>query len=131
MPASSTRFLTAAQVMRLYEVNIMRARPTQPTYLESALDSPQRHKHYGQNDIFQLAGILGEKTTLNHAYQDGNKRTSLLAADMFLKMNGHQLQKTLSKSEELDGRIRDAHVAVATKEWDAEKLAAFYKSLAS
>ncbi|KID59689.1 DOC family protein, partial [Metarhizium hybridum] len=61
--------------------------------LESAIDSPMNHKNYGQTDLFQLAGILAEKVILNHPYQDGNKRTALFAADMFLKINGYQLQK--------------------------------------
>ncbi|KAF9765349.1 hypothetical protein IL306_002437 [Fusarium sp. DS 682] len=117
--------------MRLYETNIIRARPTQITYLESAVFSPQQHKHYGQDDPFQLAGILAQKITLNHAYQDGNKRTSLLAANEFLRMNGYQLREELFPSDEIDDKITAAHVAVATKQWDAEKLAAFYKSIAT
>lgn len=129
MSTGYLRFLTTAQVMRLYDTNITRAFPTQPTYLESAVYSPQQHKHYGQTDIFQLAGVLAQKITLNHAYQDGNKRVSLLAADMFMKMNGYQLQKTLLGRDELDEQLQSAHVAVATKQWDAESLASFYKSV--
>ncbi|EXL94852.1 hypothetical protein NOF04DRAFT_11014 [Fusarium oxysporum II5] len=58
MSAQSFRFLTAAQILRLYETNIIRARPTQMTYLESAVFSPQQHKNYGQEDPFELASIL-------------------------------------------------------------------------
>lgn len=132
MSAGYIRFLTTSQVMRLYETHVTRgARPTQPTYLESAVYSPQQHKHYGQNDIFQLAGLLAEKIILNHAYQDGNKRVALLAADMFLKINGYQLQKKLFTRDELDSQLQSAHVAVATNQWDAEQLAAFYSSIAT
>lgn len=127
MSTNCLRFLTTAQVMRLYDTNITRALPTQPTYLESAVYSPQQHKHYGQTDLFQLAGVLAQKITLNHAYQDGNKRVSLLAADMFMKINGYQLQKTLLSRDELDEQLQSAHVAVATKQWDAENLASFYE----
>jgi hypothetical protein len=52
MSSTCLRFLTANQVMRLYDANIARARPTQPTYLESAVYSPQQHKNYGQTDLF-------------------------------------------------------------------------------
>lgn len=131
MSARYLRFLTTAQVMRLYETNITRARPSQPTYLESAVFSPQQHKHYGQDNLFQLAGLLAEKIILNHPYQDGNKRIALLAADMFLKMNGYQLQKTLFTRDELDQQLQNAHVAVATSQWDAESLASFYQSVAT
>lgn len=55
--------------------------------LESAINSPMNHKYYGQTDLFQLAGVLAEKIIFDHLYQDGNKRTALYVADMFLKMN--------------------------------------------
>jgi death-on-curing family protein len=44
-------------------------------------------KHYsGQSNLFQLAANLSEKIMKNHAFQDGNKRAALVAADMFLKI---------------------------------------------
>ncbi|QUC17169.1 uncharacterized protein UV8b_01410 [Ustilaginoidea virens] len=95
MSASVFRFLTTKQVKRLYDAHIARVQPTQPTYLESATYSPQQHKRYGEQDLFRLAGVLAQKIILNHAYQDGNKRISLLAADIFLKINGYQLQSEL------------------------------------
>ncbi|KAF5620602.1 DOC family protein [Fusarium sp. NRRL 52700] len=131
MSTSYLRFLTTSQVKRLYDTHIARAQPTQPTYLESAIYSPQQHKHYGEEDLFRLAGVLAEKIILNHAYQDGNKRVALLAADMFLKINGYQLQKKLFTSDELDQQLQSAHIAVATNQWDAEQLASFYRSVAT
>ncbi|KAF4473189.1 doc family [Fusarium agapanthi] len=125
------RFLTTSQVKRLYDTHIARAQPTQPTYLEFAIYSPQQHKHYGEEDLFRLAGVLAEKIILNHAYQDGNKRVALLAADMFLKINGYQLQKMLFTSDELDQQLQSAHIAVATNQWDAEQLASFHRSVAA
>ncbi|KAG5755920.1 hypothetical protein H9Q69_000043 [Fusarium xylarioides] len=50
---------------------------------------------------------------------------------MFLKINGYQLQKKLFTQDELDRQIQSAHVAVATKQWDAEQLASFYRSIAT
>lgn len=117
--------------MRLYETHIAHARPTQPTYLESAVYSPRQHNRYGQNDVFQLAGVLAEKIILNGAYQDGNKRVALLAADMFSKINGYQLNKKPFAGDQLDQQLQLAHVAVATNEWNAEKLAQLYVSVAT
>ena len=79
--------------MRLYETHVTRASPTQLPLLESAVSSPQNKYYYGQDDVFQLTGILAERIILNHAYQGANKRAALLAADMFLKIKGFQLQK--------------------------------------
>ncbi|EWZ41081.1 hypothetical protein FOXYS1_9691 [Fusarium oxysporum] len=131
MSAQSFRFLTAAQKFRLYETNIIRARPTQMTYLESAVFSPQQHKNYDQEDPFQLGSILAQKIILNHPYQDRNKRMALVAANMFLQLHGYQLRKPLFISDEIDEQIKDAHCAVATKQWDAKQLASFYKSIAT
>ncbi|KAG5978490.1 hypothetical protein E4U55_006159 [Claviceps digitariae] len=50
---------------------------------------------------------------------------------MFLKINGYQLQTTLFTRDELDRQLQNAHIAVATNQWDAESLAAFYKSIAT
>ncbi|RKK55819.1 hypothetical protein BFJ67_g4142 [Fusarium oxysporum f. sp. cepae] len=115
MSAQSFRFLTAAQKFRLYETNIILARPTQMTYLESAVFSPQQHKNYDQEDPFQLGSILAQKIFLNHPYQDRNKRMALVAANMFLQLHGYQLRKPLFISDEIDEQIKDAHCAVATK----------------
>ncbi|KID81912.1 DOC family protein [Metarhizium guizhouense ARSEF 977] len=126
------RFLTASQVKRLYTQHIATSSPTQPIMLESAIDSPLNHKRYGQTDLFQLAGVLAEKVILNHPYQDGNKRTALFAADMFLKMNGYQLQKKpMGKNDtELNQGLANAHVLVATSQWTSEDLGNYYASVA-
>ena len=67
----------------------------------------------------------------NHAYQDGNKRTALVAADMFLKMNGYKLQKTPLAKDEISHGITKAHVAVVTSKWDVKKLGLYYESIAT
>lgn len=83
---------------------------------------------------------------LNHSFTDGNKRTSVAAADMFLRLNGFQLRQSgengLTESEsqtdeqkdssehEPPNSLADAHVAVASGLWDVEKLARFYRKVA-
>lgn len=89
-------------------------------------------KYYEQEDnIFQLAANLAEKIMKNHAYQDGNKRTALLAADMFLKINGFKLQKTPMAHDAVNHGITNAHVAVVTSQWDAKQLGQYYESIAT
>lgn len=64
----------------------------EPPVLGSVVHSPMNIKHYAkEDDVFQLAANLAEKIMKDHAFQDGNKRTALLAADMFLKINGYYL----------------------------------------
>ncbi|GAB0139196.1 hypothetical protein EsDP_00007409 [Epichloe bromicola] len=130
MSARSFHFLTALQVQRLMGLKVGPLQLTQPTNLESAVYSPLQHKHYGQDNIFQLAGILGEKIILNHAFQDGNKRAALVAVDMFLKMNGYELQKKVFSKDAVDQQLKSAHIAVATTEWNSEHLASLYQKVA-
>ncbi|KAG6175842.1 hypothetical protein E4U36_008437 [Claviceps purpurea] len=117
------RFLTTTQVNKLYNTHFSNARlaqPTQPVYLESAIHSPRQHKRYGENDVFRLTGVLAQKIILNHAYQDGNKRTPLLAADMFLKINGYQLHKRLFYGNKTEKELEDAHASIGmSKYWCA------------
>ena len=131
------RFLTAAQIQRLHAAWVNpNAQPTQPIMLDSAVQSPINIKYYtNQQNVFQLAANLSEKIMKNHAYPDGNKRTALVAADMFLKINGYKLQRVLLQANDVNDRVNqsiaDAHVAVCTSAWTAEQLGQFYQSVAS
>lgn len=127
------RFLTAIQVQRLHTVLVIPdAVPTQPSMLESAVHSPMNLKHYGKmEDVFQLAANLAEKIMKNHAFQDGNKRTALVAADMFLKINGYCLQKVPFAEDMHNKGLANAHVAVVTHHWTVEQLGAYYRSVAA
>lgn len=110
----------------------MSASPTQPEMLESATASPLNNKYYGEENLFRLAAILASRIIKNHAFQDGNKRAALYSADMFLKINGYQLQKKpmAPDDEELNQALTDAHVAVATDVWTEEELGDYYESIA-
>lgn len=46
--------------------------------------------------IFDKAGLYMFNIINNHIFQDGNKRTGLGAALLFLRLNGFQLKKTLN-----------------------------------
>jgi death-on-curing family protein len=106
-----------------------------PCYLESAASSPVNHHHYGGvDDTFQLAALLAEKVALNHAFRDGNKRTALYAADMFLRVNGGAglLVDDPSEARGISPRglaLADAMVDVATRKWSAEDLAKLYRDV--
>lgn len=100
--------------------------------LESAIASPFNIKHYEKEEnVFQLAASLSEKIVKNHAYQDGDKRTALLAADMFLKINGYKLQRTPKAHDAGSHDITNAQVAVTTSRWDAKRLGEYYESIAT
>jgi death-on-curing protein len=73
--------------------------------LESTLARPQQLLHYQADaTIFELAASYGHGFAKNHVFLDGNKRISLTSIDIFLQLNGFQLE-----AEEVDAvlTIRD------------------------
>jgi death-on-curing protein len=52
-------------------------------------------------DLFEKAAALMESLAQNHPFLDGHKRTALMAAALFLRQNGRQLQATNDEVEKL------------------------------
>ena len=59
---------------------------------ESALAKPENLATYGNPDAAALAAAYGYGISRNHAFIDGNKRTALVAAELFLQLNGWRLK---------------------------------------
>ena len=59
--------------------------------LESALARPKNMRAYGETDICLFAAAYASGIVRNHPFVDGNKRTALLAAYVFLGLNGLDL----------------------------------------
>ncbi len=51
-------------------------------------------------NIYTKAAALMDSLIRNHPFLDGNKRTGIAAAAMFLRMNGYQLEATNTELEE-------------------------------
>ena len=65
--------------------------------LESAVAKPINHFHYeGVEDLVSLATTLLFGIARNHPFEDGNKRTGLLAAVAFLETNGYTIDRYVS-----------------------------------
>jgi death-on-curing protein len=61
--------------------------------LESALNRPIQHASYADPapDVPALAAMYGIAFVRNHPFIDGNKRTGLIAMELFLRRNGFRL----------------------------------------
>jgi len=59
--------------------------------LESALARPQNQFAYGEHALPRLAASYSFGISRNHPFLDGNKRTSLVIAELFLDLNGVEL----------------------------------------
>ena len=62
--------------------------------LDSALARPLNLVAYGEPDLAALAAAHGVGLAKNHAFVDGNKRATFLAAGLFLALNGQRLAAT-------------------------------------
>jgi death-on-curing protein len=62
--------------------------------LESALTRPQQVLAYAQTPppLARLAAVLCHGLARGHCFPDGNKRVALAILDVFLQMNGSELQ---------------------------------------
>ena len=67
------------------------AGPRDDNLLESALAKPHNLAAYGKPNVAALAAAYGYGISRNHAFIDGNKRTGLVAAELFLGSNGYRL----------------------------------------
>ena len=59
--------------------------------LRSALARPQNLLAYEDSDVIKLSAAYAFGIARGHAFVDGNKRTSLVATETFLALNGHEL----------------------------------------
>jgi death-on-curing protein len=62
--------------------------------LESALARPQNQFAYGEHTLPRLAASYAFGISRNHPFLDGNKRTSLVVAELFLELNRYELTAT-------------------------------------
>ncbi len=87
---------------------------------DSALARPLLKEAYGDPDIFDLAAAYLFGVLKNHPFVDGNKRTGLAAADLFLYFNGFSL-------EAVQEDIIQLVLMVSTSEIDEAGAAAFFR----
>jgi death-on-curing protein len=59
--------------------------------LESALFRPQNLAGYADPDLAALAAAYGFGLVRNHPFIDGNKRTAFTVTELFLALNGQEL----------------------------------------
>lgn len=75
------------------------------------------------DDLFAMAAAYAFHIAQNQPFVDGNKRTGLAAALVFLDLNG----VTVADPE---GKLYNAMIEIADKRLDKEGLAALFRELA-
>lgn len=89
--------------------------------LDSALDRPKNQCIRGTPDIYDLAAAYAYGIAKNHPFLDGNKRASLVAAEAFLNLNGHDLTAA-------DAEVLAVWLALASGEMTEIELAEWFRS---
>jgi death-on-curing protein len=99
------KYLTAEQVLFMHSRLIDKTGGSHGIrdlgLLQSAV-SRRRATFGGQElypDIFQKAAALMESLTKNHPFIDGNKRTAIASAGIFLERNGYLMETTQEELE--------------------------------
>lgn len=120
------KYLTSAQVLVIHDQAIKRFGGSHGIrdlkLLESAVGRP-RASFGGKDlykDIFEKAVALLQSLSKNHAFLDGNKRTTLSSSGIFLKMNGYRLVNT--HKEEVEFMIK-----AENESYSVEKIASWLK----
>lgn len=91
--------------------------------LEGALHRPRAHHFYaGPTSLYELAARYATALVKAHAFQDGNKRTVLLAVRAFLKVN----DRTFDYGP-LDEEAAEMMIDIATDAVDLDEVAAWIR----
>lgn len=92
------RFLTLAEVLRIHARMVRLyggdAGIRDVALLESAINMPKSGMggEYFHQDLSEMAAAYAYHILMNHPFVDGNKRTGLASAVVFLKQNGYSLR---------------------------------------
>lgn len=62
--------------------------------------------------IFDKAAALLQSLLKNHPFVDGNKRTALTSAGIFLKLNGYQLENVHAEEVEFAVSVDNKHLSI-------------------
>lgn len=111
-------FLTTPQVLFIHDQMVKRFGGSLGVrdlgLVESAVARPKSTfgGQYLYNSIFDKAAALLQSLLKNHPFVDGNKRTALTSAGLFLKKNGYKLVNQHKKEVEFAVRVDNGNLTV-------------------
>lgn len=111
-------FLTIEQVLFIHDQMVKRFGGSLGTrdmgLVESAIARPQATfgGEYLYISLFDKAAALLQSLLKNHSFVDGNKRTALTSAGLFLKKNGYKLVNQHKEEVEFAVRVDNGNLTV-------------------
>lgn len=120
-------FLTLEEVLRIHARSLAEHGGSEgvrePGLVKSAMASAENTFHYGQGDVFDVAASYAFHIAEAQAFLDGNKRTAIVAALVFLARNGVYAQPSIWE-------IYTAMIDVAEKKKTKTDLAGIFRKCA-
>ena len=120
MKTEEPKFLTIAEILYLHEESLARfggsAGIRERGLVESASGAAQNAFWYGHGGLFDIAAAYAFHIAESQAFIDGNKRTAVASAILFLRKNGVHFPKD-------DGSVYTAMIEIANKRLDKPGLA--------
>jgi death-on-curing protein len=120
-------FLSTETVLELHALSLRRFGGSEGIrdlgLIESALGSAMNTFHYGNGDLSDIAAAYAYHLAQAQAFLDGNKRTAIASALVFLEING--VGKTPDNQA-----LYNAMIAIAEKQLDKTGLAELFRHAA-
>ncbi len=101
------RYLTVTEVLQLYRLLMEQSGGTVGILNLSSLESAIAQPHMTFNGaelyptIADKASALGFSLVMNHAFVDGNKRIGHAAMEVFLVLNGYEINASAEEQESI------------------------------
>jgi len=111
------RFLSVDNVLRLHQNTLEQEGGADGILnhgmLDSAVAMPRQQfgGAYLHRDLAAMASAYLFHINLNHAFNDGNKRVSVLAATTFLIVNGHRLDADPDELEKITFEVAEGKLS--------------------
>lgn len=121
-------FLTLAEVVDIHSNQIrlygglMGIRDINLLSSASAMPHASFHGEYLHNDIYEMAAAYAFHISKNHPFVDGNKRTALVAALVFLELNGIGISDP-------QGKLYDVMLKLSTGKLNKSEFASILRKL--
>ena len=122
-------FLDLKDVLDLHEESLIRyggaSGLREPGLLDSALAAARNTFLYTGGDVFDVAASYAFHLAESQCFFDGNKRTGIGAALLFLKLNEVASRGT----PDIEKQLYNAMIAIATHELDKSGLATLFREV--
>lgn len=120
------RYLSAEDILQIHSMIIDETggmHGVRNNHAISSLENTPKQKVFGKElypTIFLKAALYARDIIMNHPFIDGNKRTGMTCASIFLEDNGHQMTVK-------DGGVEEFALQIVEEKLDVEIISAWFK----